>query len=157
MSDGKLTTHDDNNSKYCSRGLEGKTRDGSRQRSRNRTNAACAVLDEQYRQIFEGESDQNSIARVYAKQTSHSRKTALDMASRDEEAASKYLNRESKVPPYNHNYDICKSKKNVTQTINGRELPEEQDRNGRRGVTSPISKVKACKKSINVTPRYSII
>ena len=56
-------------SRYCKRGIEFHTREGSKLRRDNRSMSLCALLEEQSIQNDEGENDVEMMARVYSEYT----------------------------------------------------------------------------------------
>ena len=70
--------------RYCTRGLEGFTRDGYQTKKMNRTTASMIVLDEQENELFEkGKVDYDAIASAYEQATSSSRMWAQVTGMRD--------------------------------------------------------------------------
>ena len=70
--------------RYCTRGLEGFTRDGQESKKMNRATASMVVLDEQENQLYEkGKVDYDVIASVYEAAASSSRMRAQVVAMRD--------------------------------------------------------------------------
>jgi hypothetical protein len=68
---GEAQAQDEN--KICIRGLEYGTRKGTEARQKNRVAALAAVLQEQYKQMYEQVLDEDSIATVYSRQTAASK------------------------------------------------------------------------------------
>eukprot|EP00529_Nitzschia_sp_RCC80_P032523 CAMPEP_0113454514 /NCGR_PEP_ID=MMETSP0014_2-20120614/7900_1 /TAXON_ID=2857 /ORGANISM="Nitzschia sp." /LENGTH=235 /DNA_ID=CAMNT_0000345917 /DNA_START=269 /DNA_END=976 /DNA_ORIENTATION=+ /assembly_acc=CAM_ASM_000159 len=68
----------------CCRGLEARTKVGSRARSRVRCKAIWSVLDEQSIQLDEGVHDEDFIADVYSELTSSSSLEALNKGLKDQ-------------------------------------------------------------------------
>ena len=71
--------------RFCVRGLESKTTDGSQQRSQNKKLARKVVLDEQKRQAKAGKVDPSYIAYLYKESTHLSLLMAQEIAMEDEE------------------------------------------------------------------------
>ena len=69
--------------KYCERGLERFTEEGSKTCSRNKVRAIHAVLEEQHKQNEEGRFDENSIAQVYETNSQRCRRNAYKAGLRD--------------------------------------------------------------------------
>ena len=65
------------NDVLCTRGLECRTREGSRRRQVNKMNALCAVLDEQERQFVIGIHDELKLSLVYIRMSTHCAEIAL--------------------------------------------------------------------------------
>jgi hypothetical protein len=89
---------------YCSRGLEGKTPAGSKQRQKNKLRVRKALLDEQEIQREEGIRDSEFLAEVSRKNSRDVCTQARNTAIRDEEAVRDYLgsvltHRDSSKPP----------------------------------------------------------
>jgi hypothetical protein len=76
--------HEEEDTVYCSRGLERRTPDCQKLRQQTKVDAWDAVLDEQDRQWSAGVSDIESLAREYSACTSLSAKIAHLMAVSDE-------------------------------------------------------------------------
>ena len=71
--------------RFCVRGLESKTTDGSQQRSQNKKLARKVVLDEQKRQAKTGKVDPSYISYLYKESTHLSLLMAQEIAMEDEE------------------------------------------------------------------------
>ena len=69
--------------KYCERGLERFTEEGSKTCSRNKVRAIHSVLEEQHKQNEEGRFDENSIAQVYETKSQGCRRKAYKAGLRD--------------------------------------------------------------------------
>lgn len=76
---------------YCSRGLEGKTSRGARQRIHNKQRVRTAVLEEQKLQRTEGLLDADALARVSLKYSEDLAAQARDKALGDERDARAFL------------------------------------------------------------------
>ncbi|KAG7347775.1 hypothetical protein IV203_016480 [Nitzschia inconspicua] len=76
---------------YCSRGLEGKTPIGSKERQKNKLKVRKALLEEQQLQRDEGIHDPEQLAQVSMKHSKHVCAQARNAALRDEEAIREYL------------------------------------------------------------------
>jgi hypothetical protein len=76
---------------YCSRGLEGKTPAGSKQRQKNKLKVRRALLEEQQLQREEGSHDPEYLAQVSIKHSKDICEQARNTALRDEEAIREYL------------------------------------------------------------------
>lgn len=72
----------------CTRGLESKTKEGARLRSRNMMNAVSAVLNEQENQDTQCSPDPEALANAYKMYARHCEKEALERAAADQEEAS---------------------------------------------------------------------
>lgn len=77
----------DDGNVHCFRGLETKTRDGSRRKQFNVVDAVMAVLDEQGMQDEHGVSDPERISDVYVSCNSHCLEAAMQRGLSDEKAA----------------------------------------------------------------------
>jgi hypothetical protein len=75
------------NDKYCSRGLECRTRKGASVRRANRWNALDAVFVEQDRQRDLGIRNEKLLCQIYVAETCRSRLKALTLGIQDEKAA----------------------------------------------------------------------
>ena len=75
----------------CMRGLEFRTKKGSKRRLSNYVNAGLSVIDEQEFQWTEGISDPETMAKIYANQTKHCAKSANVLAVLDEMYARKII------------------------------------------------------------------
>lgn len=69
------------------RGLEGKTKEGSRQRTMAILNAVSAVLDQQQDQEIQGSSDPEALAQIYSMYSRKSQEEALERARKDQKEA----------------------------------------------------------------------
>mmetsp|Transcript_2883 Transcript_2883/g.4587 ORF Transcript_2883/g.4587 Transcript_2883/m.4587 type:complete len:227 (+) Transcript_2883:1-681(+) len=76
---------------YCSRGLEGKTPAGSKQRQKNKLRVRKALLEEQEIQREEGVHDDEYLAQVSMKHSKDVCIQARNAAIQDEEAIREYL------------------------------------------------------------------
>jgi hypothetical protein len=76
---------------YCSRGLEGKTPAGSKQRQKNKLKVRKALLEEQEIQRDEGIHDDEYLAQVSRTNSEEVCAQAREVAKRDEEAIRDYL------------------------------------------------------------------
>ena len=72
---------------HCFRGLEFRTREGSRRRQFNQVDAAMAVMDEQEAQLQSGINDPEKLAHVYIICSSHCQDNAHERALNDQRAA----------------------------------------------------------------------
>ena len=72
---------------YCTRGLESRTKNGHKQRKRQRTESRCAVLDEQCRQKEMDDFDPNYIAFIYTEKCLESTRSARLLGIKDESIA----------------------------------------------------------------------
>ena len=77
-------------SKYCTRGLEFRTRAGAQQRRRNKIDARNATLDEQDFQWTEGLNDPDMLSKVYQRK-SHTCLVAAHMAGLMDEKVARGL------------------------------------------------------------------
>lgn len=75
---------DDNETKYCGRGLENKTPSGQKLRAVAKTQAREAVLDEQWSQWYGGIYDEEAMAEKYSKFAHSSERLARIFGLRDE-------------------------------------------------------------------------
>jgi hypothetical protein len=82
---------DEEDEDYCTRGLEFRTREGRRQRNKNKVAARRVVLLQQKVQLEEGVYDPEFIALVSAAKTAQSPQVAHQMALRDAEEARGYF------------------------------------------------------------------
>jgi hypothetical protein len=78
------------NGKYCARGLEGKTREGSCERREHKLDSIAAVIDEQTMQWEEDVLDEESIMEVYSFFSIPCAEAAYNVALEDAEAAYEY-------------------------------------------------------------------
>lgn len=76
---------------YCSRGLEGKTPTGSKQRQKNKLKVRQALLEEQEMQREEGKHDPEYLAQISVKHSRDVCAQARNTAKLDEEAIREYL------------------------------------------------------------------
>ena len=76
---------------YCSRGLEGKTPAGSKQRQKNKLRVRKALITEQEMQREEGVHDPEYLAQVSIKNSLDVRMHAHKVAVRDEEEIREYV------------------------------------------------------------------
>jgi hypothetical protein len=72
---------------HCFRGLEFRTREGSRRRQFNQVDAAMAVMDEQDAQLQSGINDAEKLAHVYIICSSHCQDNAHGRALNDQRAS----------------------------------------------------------------------
>ena len=79
--------------KFCSRGLEGHTKIGSKTKNLIRSQSIFAVLEEQNMQYEEGFMDDVAIAEIYGKLTADSQSEARKMGLLDEQAVRKEIER----------------------------------------------------------------
>ena len=84
MMNSSLTEADAMSEDFCTRGLEYRTRDGAKQRMKNKFTGMAAVLHEQDRQLFEGYSDDQALARVYQAVNFHCVSEARALGEQDE-------------------------------------------------------------------------
>jgi len=96
MMNGTITPEDEE--EHCIRGLEYRTKDGARRRTKNKFNGMAAVLHEQDRQIFGEAADDEQLARVYAEVNAHCRREAAELGAQDELDIQEY--RASDNEPY---------------------------------------------------------
>jgi hypothetical protein len=89
MMRGEMVSEDDED--FCPRGLESKTKLGSRARSRAKLRARFAVLNEQDIQREESFEDPHLIAMAYIDESEESRASAQAKADQDERCARDYL------------------------------------------------------------------
>lgn len=75
---------------HCTRGLEYRTRDGGRKRTKNKYKAMAAVLHEQDRQICEDQYDPELLAEVYRRATDECVLEALSLGRKDEQDVLSY-------------------------------------------------------------------
>jgi hypothetical protein len=76
-----------NDGQHYFRGLEAKTREGSRRKQFNSIDASIAVLDEQSQQDQNGSSDLEAISNVYIGCSSHCLEHAVERGAVDQRAA----------------------------------------------------------------------
>eukprot|EP00525_Craspedostauros_australis_P013276 CAMPEP_0198112068 /NCGR_PEP_ID=MMETSP1442-20131203/3970_1 /TAXON_ID= /ORGANISM="Craspedostauros australis, Strain CCMP3328" /LENGTH=242 /DNA_ID=CAMNT_0043768721 /DNA_START=289 /DNA_END=1017 /DNA_ORIENTATION=+ len=74
----------DDDKDFCYRGLEHKTKNGSRMRQFNQVDAAMAVMDEQELQAAHGINDPETLSRVYISCTLACQAAALEKGLRDQ-------------------------------------------------------------------------
>lgn len=74
----------------CTRGLEGKSRAGFKQRRDAQLNGLLAVLNEQDRQQAEGVNEPETLAIIYRQFSYHCQQAAANMGRRDQQAIAEY-------------------------------------------------------------------
>jgi hypothetical protein len=92
---------------FCSRGLEAKTRLGSRRRRNIQRRAQDAVLDEQHRQRYENDEDIVMISEVYKGFTIPSHTQAQRQGTRDYECVKDVTSRKHQEPKSTNKDSPC--------------------------------------------------
>jgi hypothetical protein len=88
---------------FCSRGLEARTRLGSRRRRNVKRRAQGAVLDEQHRQHYENDEDPEMISEVYKGYTIPCHAQAQRQGTRDYECVTDIFSRKHQRPKSTNN------------------------------------------------------
>lgn len=99
MMRGELTANDIESETHCTRGLEGKTREGALRRKEYKLDSIAAVLDEQQLQWEHDEDDDEALMEVYQVFTIPCAEMAYEAGLRDEVDVHSHLQREGEVLP----------------------------------------------------------